>query len=697
MLRCALIVGLLLGGVPAFGQRAQLPRKGRMLERAAPQRLEPIRRLPRGRGGAAPDAPRSPLDELLTRMLSEPRAPEPLPVDRARLLVRTSPRGVPLELNVGPGGPYATLPRKPANEDTLAGLLPVFVRPDAPESDGRPVTNRWRIPFPEWQRYDNAALDTVYAKSRRFDPFNRNRLKGDYPLFGRRNFLDVSASSETSADLRRLPVPSGASADLPGQFGFFGNGNQFFFAQNFRLSFDLFRGSAGFRPVDWEVRITPEFNVNFLKARENGIALIDVRQGTTRVDGSAGLQEAFIEKRLFTNSTAAFRRKRDADDQGSAYFDFTSLRVGIQRFTSDFRGFVFSDEQPGTRLFGTFRNNVFQYNLAYFNLLGKDAITGLNRWRTRNQSVYAANLYWNDFLTLGYNLNFSLLYNNDQPTFLVDKNGFLVRPAPIGNPQPHKIRAGYAGISGDGHIGRYNISHAFYQAFGNDSFHPIPATNNRQRINAQLAALELAYERDWMIWKVSAFYTSGDGDLDDGTARGFDAIVPNQQFAGGGFLSNAALADRGLINNRFLGGGINFLNRSPIPLTGTGLMLFGPNSLIPSMRAGFFEGQANFINPGILLGNAGIDAKLTPKLRGTVNVNYARFMRTEVLEAVLFQSGIRKGIGVDAGLGAQYRPLLNDNLVVTGGFGALIPSGGFNNIYNGRSLYSGFVNVRAVF
>ena len=158
-----------------------------------------------------------------------------------------------------------------------------------------------------------------------------------------------------------------------------------------------------------------------------------MRQGATRTDGSAGLQEAFVEKRLFTNSTAAFRRRRDADDNGSAYFDFTSLRVGIQRFTSDFRGFVFSDEQPGTRLFGTFHNNVFQYNLAYFNLLAKDANSGLNRWRHRNQSVYAANLYWNDALTPGYNLNFSLLYNNDQPTFLMDKNGFLVRPAPIGN------------------------------------------------------------------------------------------------------------------------------------------------------------------------------------------------------------------------------------------------------------------------
>ena len=127
------------------------------------------------------------------------------------------------------------------------------------------------------------------------------------------------------------------------------------------------------------------------------------------------------------------------------------------------------------------------------------------------------------------------------------------------------------------------------------------------------------------------------------------------------------------------------------------MLLFGPNSLIPNLRAGPAQGQANFINPGILVLTAGFDAKITPKLRGTINTNYTRFMRTEVLEALLFQSGIKHGIGVDTGFGAQYRPFLNDNVVVNSGFGVLIPQAGFKNLYNGRTLYSGFVNVRLVF
>lgn len=609
--------------------------------------------------------------------------------DRLRSLIQGEVAPLTISEEVG----IRVLPRPPAAEPALA-VEPITAQATA-------ISNRWKLfPAPPWHRYDNAHLDAISAASSLWDPFNRNTIKGDYPIFGRRVFFAFTGSSETLVEGRREPVPTGASTASTGETGFFGRGEQFAVQQNFRLSFDLFRGDAGFRPVDWELRITPEFNINYTLAREDGVTYINVAKGIKRTDTSIGMQEAFFEKRLFTNSTEALRQRTSPDDRGSAYFDFTSLRLGIQRFTSDFRGFVFSDEQPGVRLFGTFDNNIFQYNLAYFNLLDKDANSGLNRWYHRHQSVYAANLYWNDLIAKGYTLNFSALYNNDQASFLIDKNGFLVRPAAIGTPIPHKVRAGYAGISGQGHIGRINVSHSFYQAFGRDSFNPIPPTpysKNAQHINAQLAAVELAYEKDWMTWKISGFYTSGERDLKSGEATGFDAIVPNQQFAGGGFLGNPSLADRGLINNAFSGGGINFLNREPIPLTSTGLLLFGPNSLIPSMRAGLFQGQANFDNPGILLVNAGYDAKVTPKLRASLNVNWAKLNRTEVLQTVLAQPNIHHALGLDSGLGLQYRPLLNDNIVVSTGVGAFAPGRGFKDIYTGRTLFSSFVNVRMVF
>jgi hypothetical protein len=689
---CFICVAMLVLAGSAWSQSAQLGVKGRVRESGKAKAVEPIRRLPRRVPVEAGPIGVSPLEKYIQDELARQQSP-PLPADRIRPLIRPG-AGTPLPDN--PITAFDTLPRRAETAAILATFAPPFVIPQVPTAE--PVPTRWRIGFPSWQRYADKTLDAPYAPSRWRDPFNLNVLKGDLPLIGERTFFNVTGSSDTVIDARRIPTPSGQSAADPGEFGFFGEGEQVQIRQSFRFSFDLFQGAAGFRPVDAEFRVTPEVNINFLAARENGVTRPDVRERTRRTDATVGFQEIFIEKRLFTNSTAPFRRRRDSDDRGSAYFDFTSIRAGIQRFTSDFRGFVFSDEQPGVRLFGTFQNNLFQYNLAYFNLLEKDTNSGLNRWRRRNQSVYAANVYWQDALRIaGYNLNFSLLYNNDQPSFHIDKNGFLVRPAPLGRIQPHKIRTLYAGVSGEGRLGRYNISHAFYHAFGRDDFHPVPALKNAQNISAQLAAVELAYERDWITYKASAFFTSGDRDLNDGRATGFDAIVPNQQFAGGGFLGNAALADRGLINNLFQGGGTNFLNRQPIPLTGTGVFLFGVNSLIPAMRSSLFQGQANFINPGILVANVGVDARLKPTLRSTVNVNYARFHRTEPVEAVLFQSRIEKSIGVDAGFGLQYRPFASDNLLFGGGFGTLFPSAGFKKIYTGETLFSGFVQMRLLF
>ena len=151
---------------------------------------------------------------------------------------------------------YDSLPRKLT---VTAAIVP------APQPR-REVTapNRWRIGFPSWRRYDDPGIDSVYARSRWWDPFNRNVVKGDYPIFGRRNFLNFTGSSETLAEARRVPVPSVASGDRPGEFGFFGQGDQFAVRESLRLSFDLFRGSAGFRPVDYELCITPEFNINYL-------------------------------------------------------------------------------------------------------------------------------------------------------------------------------------------------------------------------------------------------------------------------------------------------------------------------------------------------------------------------------------------------------------------------------------------------
>ena len=118
-------------------------------------------------------------------------------------------------------------------------------------------------------------------------------------------------------------------------------------------------------------------------------------------------------------------------------FDFVSVRAGIQPFVSDFRGFLFSDNNLGARIFGAFDNNRYQFNGVYFSMLEKDTNSGLNRFDTRHQNVYIANLFRQDFITRGYTIQANLHFNDDRSSIEFDRNGFLVRPSLIGDVRPH--------------------------------------------------------------------------------------------------------------------------------------------------------------------------------------------------------------------------------------------------------------------
>jgi hypothetical protein len=60
---------------------------------------------------------------------------------------------------------------------------------------------------------------------------------------------------------------------------------------------------------------------------------------------------------------------------------------------------------------------------------------------------------------------------------------------------------------------------------------------------------------------------------------------------------------------------------------------------------------------------------------------------------VLSRSEIDNAIGVDVGGGFQYRPALNENLVITGGLSALVPAAGFKQIFSDKVLYAPFLVV----
>jgi hypothetical protein len=515
----------------------------------------------------------------------------------------------------------------------------------------RETRDRWRIGFPEYDRYGDRAArgrDIPFKRGRWWDPYNQSKLKGDYPIKGNKLFMILSAVSTSSIEQRRAPTPSDVSTDVPGSAEFFGQPEQLAASETIQLSFELFHGDSTFKPRDWAIKLSPTFSIpNYLNARENGVVNIDVRRGTNRTDTHISFEEAFAEVKLW---------------DVNANYDFVSVRAGIQPFVSDFRGFIFSDNNLGLRFFGGADNNRLQFNAAYFSMLEKDTNSGLNRFDTRHQNVYVVNVFRQDFIRKGYTLQGSFHFNDDRRSIEYDRNGFLVRPALIGDVRPHAIKVGYLGLSGDGHLGKLNLSHAYYYAFGHDDRNPI--AGRRVSVSSNMAAVEASVDHDYLRFKGSVFFAQGDANATDDKASGFDAIFDDPNFVGGQF---------------------SYWNRNGIRLTQTGVGLVQPNSILPTLRSSKTQGQANFVNPGILIYNAGLDVELTQRIKTVFNVNYLRFHRTEPLEYVLFQNRIRHDIGFDYSLGVAYRPFLINNVTMTFGAATLQTGRGFRDIFTDRS------------
>ncbi len=541
------------------------------------------------------------------------------------------------------------------NEAPLGFTGPSGVLPsESPQSPHFvPVEDRWRIGFPEWDRYGKGnppVDDQPYETGHWWDPYNQNVLKGDYPIIGQHTFLNITATNQMLNEYREVPTgttPFESTVD-PNQEEFFGDPQQYFFANNLRLQFSLIHGDAAFKPFDWQIRMTPVFNLNYLSVNELGVVNPDVREGTTRFRNDVALEEWFAEAKLADTSPD---------------YDFVSVRAGSQPFVSDFRGFIFADTNRAVRLFGTRLANRDQFNVIWFDQTEKDTNSGLNTFDDRNQNTVIANYYRQDFVFPGFTTEFSFHFNHDQPGVEFDRNDFLVRPDPAGVFRPHSVEAYYFGIAGDGHIGRVNVSHAFYHVEGRDSLNPIQGQESQ--ISANMAAIELSVDRDWIRFRTSYFWASGDDNPNDCKAEGFDSILDNPNFAGGQF---------------------SYWQRQAIRLFGVNLVQ--RESLVPDLRSSKTQGQSNFVNPGLHLLNGGMDFEITPKVKAITNANFLWFDKTETLERFVFQDNIDREIGTDLSLGIEYRPFLSDNVILSGGVSALIPGRGFDDLFGVTDPFS---------
>jgi len=494
-----------------------------------------------------------------------------------------------------------------------------------------------------------------------WNPYRGNNwLKGDRPAFGKDWFVSLTGISDTVLEPRRFPIPVGGPVtEDPGSLDTLGNGQQLVLAQTILLEGVLYKGDTVFMPPEWEFRLIPAFNVNYARAEERGVLQASAAADTTRQDGTVALQGLFVDRHL-----------RDV----SAHYDFDSLRVGIQPFTADFRGFLLLDSLVGVRLFGNRLNNRYQYNLAWFRRLDKDTNSGLNAILVdglasiRSDDVFLANLYAQDLPVPGFTSQVIAAYNRNRESDDVqyDDNGVIQRPASLGIELGRDYDVLYLGYNGDGHFQQFNLSVSAYVALGDETRSTF-ATDGGD-IRAFFGAAEVSKDYDWIRPRVSVLYASGDSDPFDGTAEGFDAIFENPLFAG---------ADT------------SFWIRQPVPLIGGGRVgLSGRNGLLNSLRSSKEFGQSNFSNPGTVLLGIGGDVDLSPTLRVSGNANELWFADTTTVEVARNQGSIDEHLGLDVSLALTWRPLATQNIVFRLSAAALLPGKGYEQLYGDETAYS---------
>ena len=514
------------------------------------------------------------------------------------------------------------------------------------------IPDRWRL------------IQTLGFKFPWYDPYNQNPLKGDLPVLhnlGHELFFNLGVISDTLVELRRVPTPVAGQVSIrPGANDIYGGNKQRIFGQNLITSFSLQKGDTTFKPPDFELKFVPVLNYTNVSVDEAGALRANPALGKRRTDHYLGVQELFGDLHL-----------RNVSDR----FDFDSVRIGIQPFTNDFRGFLFQDVPFGVRVFGNRSNNQYQYNLAWFRRLEKDTNSGLNNIsrKFRDDDVFVSNLYRQDWPVTGFTSQVSAVHNrNREDQAHDDTNGILVRPALLGDLRPHRYRVTYLGYSGDGHFGRWNLSTSAYLATGTDARNPL--AKREQSIRAGMFAGELSRDFSWVRVRGNLFLSTGDKNPYDGKATGFDSILENPQFAG----SDSS-----------------YFIRQGIPLIGGGgVALSARNGIQASLRSSKDEGQSNFVNPGLKLVGVGADFDLRPEIRVFTNVSNLRFSDTSSLAALRNQYIPSDSLGMDYSLGFHWRPFFNQNMIINGSVAVLKPGAGLKALYgeNQGSLYSVLLN-----
>jgi hypothetical protein len=524
-----------------------------------------------------------------------------------------------------PGVAPTTTPEPPT---CTPGRMPP--PPDEPLPDPSAVPDRWRLVE---QLGRPVALGDPYAAS--------NPLKGDRPTFGADGFTNLAVTTNTLLEPRLIPSTSAIPSTVPGAIRT-QTRDELFLSQTISFDAVAYRGDTVFRPPDWQWRFNPVVNYS------------STRAGSTDASGGVfAIQGLSFEKHL-----------RDV----SARYDFDSVRVGIQPVTSDFRGFLLSDQPLAMRLFGTRDDNIFQYNLALISRVPKDRVrlNDVGRGIPNNQ-IALGNLYWQDLLISGVTSEFIVALNRNRavgPRQLFAADGATAGPAVKA---PHDYDVAYLGYGLDGHFGRLNATAVVYGLGGREQRGTF--VDESTQVRALFAADELSVDFDWRRIRLSMLHASGDGNPFDRRAQGFDTLTSGAIFAGSdsSFFFHQRLA---------LAGGIFDLKSR--------------DGLLPSLRASGNSGDSNFSNPGLNLVGLGLDLSLSPQLTVSLDANQLWFDKTGVLDALLNQQAIPKRLGAEVTLDAIWRPFATQNVIFRLSGSEMVRGPGYRAIYGGSNPFSVF-------
>jgi hypothetical protein len=414
-----------------------------------------------------------------------------------------------------------------------------------------------------------------------------------------------------------------------------------FFNENVFYGFELRHHADVFVPSNFKLHIDGVFD-----HKQNANAVNE-----TTAD-NAHVFDAFVDIHLF--------------DSGKDNFDLTFLRAGIQAFQSDFHGLIFNDEGLGGRIFGEFKKNRIRYDIVGLKLFQKNAVSGfIDFSKPSRHDVGIFRFTYEDFLVKGWNSEWSVHFNYDPRDIIA--TGHVAG-----------LNTVYFGNTMNGHLGRWIFNPAVYGVAGKAD-HVVAGNPVRHDVLAWMGLADLEYPLDFVKFRLGYSYVSGDSNPNDNTDHGFDSISDAVQLFGGPI-------------SYFVGENIKF---------GAG-DLVRANSFLPSFRNG--NQQANYVNPGLQLMNAGMDVTFSPRIQMALNGNYTRFndIGSFPTNAGATTANIlHKDGGIEGNAFIRIKPFLhqiNQNVILDLGVSALHPLQGLQDMFQSdKTVYSTFVALRLVY